>query len=276
MEKGFSVLMSIYAGERADRFALALQSLCNQTMEANEVVLVVDGKIGAALQSVIDYYKQIMPMKTVFLTANVGLPAALNEGLKVCSFPLVARMDTDDVSLPYRFEIQMDFMNKNKEVDIVGSWAIDVDELGEEKGIRRVPLTHDDIRKLIWTCPFIHPSVMYRREKVIDIGSYSLAAVRGEDYDLWFRAMKAGLVFSNISKPLIKYTVNKPRSWAFSLRQGWYRTKTGWKGCYHNGLSILAYVGVSAFMIRGAIPPFLQKYWKVFSSALDPRIKSGL
>src|SRR5690606_34079759 len=216
LSMGFSVLMSVYAKESPERLSLALESLKNQTLCADEVVLVEDGPITDELDRVIGQYRNALTIVSVRLTTNVGLAAALNAGLQVCRYPLVARMDTDDVAMPQRFEVQMGFWAKNKSVDVFGSWAVDVDTGHNALRVREVPLTHDEIVRLIWTCPFIHPTVMYRREAILELGGYSVDAHRSEDYELWIRAAKAGLRFANLAEALVHYSVRPMTSWGAS------------------------------------------------------------
>ena len=123
MPKGeFSLLMSVYAGEKAVCLAEALESvLVKQTLLPSEVVLVEDGPLSPDLSAVIAQYKQQFPQwVSVVLPENKGLGTALNEGLSHCSHEWVARMDSDDVALPNRFEKQWAFIEQNPQWDVVG------------------------------------------------------------------------------------------------------------------------------------------------------------
>jgi glycosyltransferase involved in cell wall biosynthesis len=105
--------MSIYFKEKPEYLEACLRSLDEQELKANEVVLVEDGPISFDLKVVIDRFRKSLNIVSVPLRENVGLASALNEGLKHCSYELVARMDTDDVSLPNRFRLQVNFMKLN-------------------------------------------------------------------------------------------------------------------------------------------------------------------
>ena len=108
MAEPFSVLLSVYKKEQPAYLRECLDSLFTQTLMPDEIVLVKDGPLTDELDRTIDEYVQLHPeLKVVALPQNRGLGCALNEGLKHCSFSLVARMDTDDIAKPERFEKQI-------------------------------------------------------------------------------------------------------------------------------------------------------------------------
>lgn len=119
----FSVLISVYYKEKPEYLKDAINSIFNQTLRPNEVILVEDGKLTDELHNTIkklqEKYNEI---KTVCLKENKGLGPALNEGLKHCSYNIVARMDSDDICMPDRFKIQTDFLEKHPEIDIISGW----------------------------------------------------------------------------------------------------------------------------------------------------------
>ena len=110
----FSVLQPVYYKEKASHLYAALQSIVNQTLLPDEVVLVKDGPLTEALECVIDNFKQenLMDVKTVVLEENVGLGLALQQGVLACKNSIIARMDSDDIALPNRFRLQYDFMQE--------------------------------------------------------------------------------------------------------------------------------------------------------------------
>ncbi|WP_241297920.1 glycosyltransferase, partial [Enterobacter asburiae] len=117
----FSVLMSLYDKEKPSYLEECFDSLANQTVKADEIVLVYDGPINEALCTVVDRWSMSLPIKIVALKKNVGLGQALNEGMKHCTYDYVMRMDTDDICQPTRFELQSVFMELNPDIDISGS-----------------------------------------------------------------------------------------------------------------------------------------------------------
>ena len=201
----FSVLMSVYYKEKASYLDDALNSIFKQTLKSNEVVLVEDGPLNDELYEVIDKYKKKYKyFKTVRLKKNMGLGNALNEGLKHCTYEYVARMDTDDISLPNRFEKQIGYLEKHPEVDLIGSNIAEYDEdMKNITGYRIVPEKNDDIKKFIKKRnPFNHMSVVYKKSKVFEAGNY-LDMPYFEDYYLWCRMAVNNCVFYNIQENLI-------------------------------------------------------------------------
>ncbi len=139
--QSFSVLLSLYYKENADFLRHSLDSIFNQTVPPNEVVLVLDGPLTTELETVVMEYKAAhQELKTVPLKKNGGLGKALNEGLKHCSNELVARMDTDDIAHNDRFEKQLEAFRRFPQVEVVSAW---IDEfIGETEHItstRKLP-----------------------------------------------------------------------------------------------------------------------------------------
>lgn len=137
----FSVLMSIYYKEKPANLKLALDSVINQTYKPSEIILVEDGPLTQELDLLIDNYRSKYDfIKIIKLKKNQGLSNALNVGLKHCKYEYVARMDTDDISLPNRFEKQFKFIESNPEYDVIGSNIIEFDDsTNEDISVRKVP-----------------------------------------------------------------------------------------------------------------------------------------
>ena len=201
----FSVLISVYYKERAEYLKSALESVFTQTLCADEVVLVKDGPIGADLDDIIADFSMHYPnqMKVVELPRNVGLGNALSKGLEHCSYDLVARMDSDDICLPDRFEKQVEIF-ATKTVDVVSAWIEEFDELNNSR-IKKLPECDEEIKRYaIHRCPIHHPCVMFRKEKVMEAGSYQPFYLL-EDYYLWLRMIKSGAIFYNIQEPILRF-----------------------------------------------------------------------
>ena len=166
----FSVLISVYQREKPQYLEQALESLLEQTLLPTEVVIVEDGPLTDGLYAVIEAFKtRFAATVSVVLPRNVGLGLALNHGLKECHYPIVARMDSDDICKPRRFEKQLEILRTHKEIDVVGSW---IDEfLGTKENIistRKVPETHQEILHFArYRNPMNHPTVMFCKRVVI-------------------------------------------------------------------------------------------------------------
>lgn len=227
-----SVLMSLYYKEKPEYFDRAMQSIWDeQSVKPDEIVLVQDGKLTDELYGLIDQWKNKLGdvLKTIPLEQNVGLGNALNIGLKECSYDLVARMDTDDICVPDRFEKQIRFF-ENNDVDVVGSYCIEVDEKDNRGNIRKMPLAHKDIYDNLFTCPLIHPTVMFKKSIVEKVEGYDKALTRRQDYDLWFKCAKVGAKFANIDEPLLLYRFTNDTHKKQNLNLMLSQAKIGYKG----------------------------------------------
>lgn len=201
----FSVLLSLYYKEDPVFLHQSLYSVFCQKLLPNEVVLVKDGPLTKELENVVNTFVQKYPiLKVVSLPQNRGLGRALNEGLKHCSYDLVARMDTDDICKPDRFEKQVRFMEGHPEFDVVGAWIDEFqDDVSNIISTRKLPENHDAIflfgKK---RNPMNHPVVMFRKKAVEDAGGYQPFYLF-EDYFLWIRMLLKGSKFYNIQESLL-------------------------------------------------------------------------
>ena len=220
----FSVLISVYIKENPTCLDLALKSIWDdQIVKPSEIVLVKDGELTTELNDVISKFSKTAPLVIVSLDSNKGLGEALNEGLKFCSYDIVARMDSDDISKPNRFEKQIYFFEKNREYDVVGSW---VDEFVNEKtniiSTRILPETNSEIRNFAKKRnPLNHPSVMFKKKSVIDAGGYKHFPLF-EDYYLWVRMLMLNSNFYNIQESLLSFRSSPD---TFKRRGGWKYAK---------------------------------------------------
>lgn len=272
----FSVLLSIFHGENPQYFNLAMKSLYEQMLWPDEIVLVKDGPLKPNLDSVVNTWSKLFQerLKIVSLEKNVGLSEALNHGLKHCSNEWISRFDTDDICLPERLELQAEYIAKNPSADIVGGFARRMDENGELFDIIKVPVGSDRIKQLIWTCPIIHPTVCYRKDKILAIGGYdSKAGPRQDDYDLWFRCAAAGYEFHNIPQPLLLYRFTEANMRRNSLKVGYHRFKVGFRGNKKLAYGLKAYIGVMVPFFRAMLPYPLNVWVYKLLSRFNPRNK---
>lgn len=232
----FSVLMSVYCKENALFLDEALRSIYNQTIKPTEVVLVQDGPLSRELYAVIESWKSKLNIVDVLMKDNVGLGAALNEGLKYCRYDFVARMDTDDIALEERFEQQLSILT-SLNVDVCGSWISEFDDDPSIiLSIREVPEKHCDIVKFSKSKnPINHPSVMFKKRVVEQSGGYQ-NVLYFEDYFLWLNLIEAGFVFYNIPAALVHMRAGFNQ---LSRRSGYLYFKRElyfYKCCYKNKL----------------------------------------
>lgn len=198
----YSVLMSLYKKEKPEYLRLALDSMLNQTITPDEIVLVEDGPLTDELYAVLNEYdEQLHRIKN---ETNLGLGLALNVGLKECRNELVARMDTDDCSKPDRCEKQMKRFAEKPYLAIVGSHIDEfVGDISNVVSQRSVPTTSEEIYNFAKKrSAFNHPAVMYRKSKVLAQGGYA-DLKRNQDVDLFGRMLFAGEKAENIDEALL-------------------------------------------------------------------------
>ena len=202
----FSVAMSVYKNDDAGFFDRALASITElQTVKPDEIVLVVDGPVGDGLNAVIEKYEaRFHGLKPIRLAQNGGLGNALKLAVENCTNELIARMDSDDISLPTRFEEQLRFFEADASLDIVGGNISEF--VGEEADIvahRNVPAKDSEIKEYMKTrCAMNHVTVMYKKSAVQAAGGY-LDLFWNEDYYLWIRMQEHGARMANTGTVLV-------------------------------------------------------------------------
>jgi glycosyltransferase involved in cell wall biosynthesis len=218
----FSVLMSVYNKERPDFLKRSIESLLNQTLVPNEVVLVKDGELTEGLDSVINDYEIKYPhiFTVVSLSHNRGLANALNEGMRMVRNPIVARMDSDDICFESRFEVQVNYLINNG-LDIVGGQIVEFSkDIEDVVSIREVPLYNQEIVKFMkFRSPFSHPTIVFKKEAFDLLEGYDIS-VFPEDYDFFVRAYLAGLVFGNVKENVLYFRLGENLSDAIRRRWG--------------------------------------------------------
>lgn len=265
-----SVLISLYKQETPFFFHECLESLSIQTRKPDQVVIVFDGFVGSDLEEVVDQFSSVLPIQVVSLSVNVGLAGALNAGLEHCSGNLVARFDSDDICYPRRLEVQERLINEFN-VDILGSSATVINFDGVEVGTRINPVRHDVIIQNLWRNPLIHPSVMFRKERILDIGAYSNELRRRQDYELWFRAARNDLKFYNVKEPLIYYRFDSHTLAKQRPSLAWNQGKIGFTGSMSCNLGFIKSLCCFIPFFRSVFPLCLQVKITKVMKFLDSR-----
>ncbi|OGM89308.1 hypothetical protein A2108_00695 [Candidatus Wolfebacteria bacterium GWA1_42_9] len=213
-----SVVMSVYNGERFLREAL--ESILSQTFADFEFIIINDGSKDGSLGII---KKHPDPRMKVISRENRGLIYSLNEGIGSAQGEYIARMDADDISLPNRLEEQVRFLDDHPDVWLCGSWAELIDEKGEKQGELKTPIGVRNVKKsFFWHNPFIHPSVIFRKKAVRELGGYNPKFRHVEDYELWSRLMKRHPA-DNLPLFLIQYRIlpqSVTRQFNFRMRWG--------------------------------------------------------
>lgn len=215
----FSVLMSVYAKDNPAWVAQALDSVLHNTVRPAEVAVAVDGPVPDSLRHVLDEYAGKEGVLVWYFPQNRGRGAALQEAVPKCSHELVALMDADDICLPKRFELLLQYFQQHPETDICGGQNEEVDaQTLQTLSFRRVPLTDEGIKRYVKSrSPFNQQTVMFKKSAIQKAGGYR-AFHLFEDYDLWVRMAHAGAHMANLPEPLVKMRMDDKM---FARRGGW-------------------------------------------------------
>ena len=212
VNSSFTVAMSVYDKDNPAFLDRALQSItAQQSIIPNEIILVCDGQLGDKLnETVTRYEKELGILRVIRLSQNGGLGNALNVAVSKASNDLIARMDSDDISLPTRFEQQLSFFHSHPEIDIVGG---DISEFIDTEdnivGRRCVPCDSNGIKNYMKKrSPFNHVSVMFKKQAIEQAGGY-LDCFWNEDYYLWIRMQLQGATFANTGTTLVNVRIGK-------------------------------------------------------------------
>lgn len=209
MEK-FSVSMCVYGGDKPEWFCTAVDSVRNQSVPPDEIVLVVDGPVPKELDAVICGYEKELLFHIIRLEKNMGHGEARRISLNACKHSLVALMDADDICDPNRFEKQIKIFAEDPELTIVGGNITEfVDTPDNLVGMRTVFETDSEIKQdMKKRCPMNQVTVMFRKVAVDAVGGY-IDWFCEEDYYLWLRLMLSGGKFANIPEALVNVRVGK-------------------------------------------------------------------
>ena len=232
MNKKISIIMGIF--NCSSTLGEAIDSIINQTYTNWELIMCDDGSKDETKKVAEEYVKRFPDkMKLLVNEKNMGLNFTLNKCLKEADGEYIARMDGDDISLPYRFEIEINELEKNPQIAIVSSGMIMFDESGDwgEVRVKEKPEKNDFLK----STPFCHAPCMVRREAYLAVDGYSVdeKLLRVEDYHLWVKMYAKGYKGFNIQKPLykmrddknaqnrrkFKYRVNEARVKAIAIKE---------------------------------------------------------
>ena len=213
--------MSVYKNEKPKYLKQALESIVKQTLMPNEIVIVKDGLLTKELDQVIDEYRENYKelFKIVAFDKNRGLGLALRDGVLACKYDYIARMDTDDISKPDRFEKQIKFLEEHPNVALLGTWIKEFSKNPQVPDtITELPCKNEEILKFANSRnPFRHMTVIFKKQAVLDSGNYR-DFLWFEDYDLWVRVMQKGYDVANLPEFLVDVRADGEM---FARRGGW-------------------------------------------------------
>lgn len=250
-----SIIMGIYNG--AEKIESAINSLLGQTYEDFEILICDDGSTDNSYEVITRLSEIDHRIKVLKNAKNLGLSSTLNKCIEHSQGEYIARMDDDDISYPKRLETQLSFLEKNKEFALVGTSR----NLFDKEGIWGTHIVKGERKKneIFLGKTFIHPSVMIRKDALIDVGCYSESSSIGrtEDYDLWCKLYSRGYKGYNLDDILINYYEARDSytKRKFKYRICEYRLKKKW---YKElGIHKKYYIYMYRPLIVGLIPPKL-------------------
>jgi len=201
-----SVIMPVYNAE--SHIEDAVSSILNQTFEEFEFVIVDDCSTDSSYALLQDFAKNDDRIKLYRNKKNSKISYTLNRAMKIASGEYIARMDADDISLPTRFSVQLQYLANHSDISLVGSGVYYIDDIGRQIGCRNSICGSSLIEKIIeLRSPIAHPTWMFRRRDLEKIGGYR-EVVPAEDYDILLRLNFAGIKFDNVPEKLLKYRLS--------------------------------------------------------------------
>ncbi|BDD06974.1 glycosyltransferase [Aureibacter tunicatorum] len=256
--------MSIYKGDSLPYIKESIKSVLHQTFSSFDFLIKIDGFISTEVN---DYLNSIDDKRVnlFFRNENKGLAHSLNElieyGLKK-DYQFFIRMDADDISLPERFQKQIEFMESNLDIDCCGTWLKEIDEFENEFFEKKMPVTSDECKAFFKKRNCMnHPTVVIRRTFFEKAGLYPTNTILAEDMMLWTKGHELGLKFYNIPEYLI----------LFRVTDSFYVRRRGVKYAYSilkNRIEINKRLGfgfdadiyaILNFVVK-SMPPFIIKY----------------
>ena len=206
-----SVLMSVY-NEPLEWIRQSIDSILAQTYSDFEFIIVNDNPTSAELCKFLsDFKNKDSRIKVITNPENLGLTKSLNIGLEQCRGKYIARMDADDISLPERFEKQVEFLDCSPGIGVCGSYANMIDENNNIIGRFKLQSKSEDLKNAIcFLVPFVHPTVMMRREIILK-NYYDEKCIIAQDYNLWLKLSETTL-FYNIPEVLFDYRIHANQS----------------------------------------------------------------
>ncbi len=238
---GYSVLMSVYSGEKAEFFRLSIDSILAQTCPTDDFIIVCDGELTQELDSVLEEYQSRYSCINVLRVSKRGTGLCANEGLKAAKHDIIVKMDSDDYAEKNRCELMMRLFAAHPEIDMAGAYIDEFDsDTGKHIAFKKTPVTNKEIHRYARRRnPFNNQTLCYKKYLALRVGGYS-DIKRCEDYEFVVNMLMAGAIGRNIPRALVRYRVNKDN---YKRRSNYANTKAFIKvrfGNFRKGFSSFA------------------------------------
>ena len=190
----------------------AIESVLSQTFKKFELIVINDASTDNTLGIIKSFSKKDPRVKIINNDTRLNIADSLNKGINIAQSNIIARMDSDDISLPNRLELQYKLINSSKNIAVVGSDIVIINSVGNEIGLRKYPESSGELKNCLFKySPFAHPVVMFRKDVFEEVGGYNPKYSPTEDLDLWFRLGRKHQ-FKSIRQTLLKYRVHEKSS----------------------------------------------------------------
>lgn len=248
-----SVIMGV-KDAREEELRAAIESITAQSYKEWEYIICDDGSVNNTYKVLTEYAEADSRIKIIRNEKNQGLAYSLNRCIKEAQGEYIARMDADDISAQDRLESQLEFLQQHEEYAVVGCFSELIDESGVW-GRRQMPVAPEK-NDFLWGSPFMHPTVMMRREVLEAVGGYRVAreTLRLEDYDMFMRMYIEGYKGANLNRYLYQFREDKA---AFGRKKYSYRIdEVKIRAMYFGRLGLLpkGYLYMIKPLIVGLIP----------------------
>ena len=205
-QPSISVVMSVYNG--AEFLSEAIESVLGQTFADFEFIIIDDGSTDGT-SDILDRYASADARMRIYRQNRSGVAVALNRGLTLARGRYIARMDADDIACPDRFERQVQLLDQTQNLAVVGGAFELVGSNGQRGAIIKLPEDDTAIKaKLATVNCLAHPTIMGRKDVLIESGGYRAQFVHAEDYDLWLRIAERHAL-ANVAEPILRYRFHR-------------------------------------------------------------------
>lgn len=230
--KKVGVLLPVYGDDNLSYFNLSVESILNQNYTNFVVFIGVDGEVGDEMRKLLNKYQENPKIEVCWFDKNRGLACVLNDLIdraKKESCEFYARMDADDIALVDRLKKQVEFLEANEDIDVLGGAVEEIDENSNKRGKTVVyPRTHQDCKNFFrYRDPLAHPAVMFSKTFFCKVDGYREEYRKNQDTMLWFDGFLNNCIFANLGTTVLLFRVDK--GFYSNRRNGWNRAKKMFK-----------------------------------------------
>lgn len=266
-----SVIMATY-NEKQEFLKKCIDSILHQTFRDFEFIIVVEPeeKNIEFIEAAADSDKRVRILKNA---SKTGVSGSRNRAIMESSGEYIAIIDSDDYCDKHRFEKQINFLDDNQDISVIGSNLYLVDENDNIIGERTYPELHQKIKKaFLFSMAIANPSVMLRKDALNTVGFFNAMLFKAEDFDLWLRFLADGQKMHNLQDKLVYYRTQRN----LNSRRGPVHYRNYYMALKKHGRFIWSFnervFSLGLFFIVGHVPNYFLDY--LINLGIANRIKS--